>query len=509
MKKSLLMIISIALCLAWVALGAFIITFEEYEAFKLVSIVFLTGITFLLAQNLRVFTGVQQKNIFKSRIYFSIKVVLVCFIFALLHYINTYQFWSWDFTVQKLYQVREASFKLTKSLIKQHDLTLTFWGTRDQWNQSEELLNSYRQVSSRVKLQWIDPDKKPALAKTVEGRTLPLLHLEYGDQKKWVETIDEWVISMALNSLKEKKNTSVCFLSTHQTLSLLDESDIGLSSLKGLLQSEGYRIHTVELNAEEKLQECHILTIIGAKDDFLPAELDQLSALTQKMPLLIALGPSQDTSKIKHLKDWLAQLHVKTSGTPVLDQSVLQFGEEAINVLWEAHYHQQTNEWSSLKNIQGRVLWQLTTAFEISDHVSPIIWSQAFPKTWQEASWKEVLSGKVTFNDKEDKKGPLPLMVEVISSSHQPIVVVGTDRLWMNGFKNYPANMNLFLVTVKKLLKENMEESVTPVMLRDEKLYLYSSQANLIFYLSIIVMPSLMLLLAYWVFRKNSLVTQG
>ena len=55
-----------------------------------------------------------------------------------------------------------------------------------------------------MKLQWIDPDKKPALAKTVEGRTLPLLHLEYGDQKKWVETIDEWVISMALNSLKEK-----------------------------------------------------------------------------------------------------------------------------------------------------------------------------------------------------------------------------------------------------------------------------------------------------------------
>lgn len=512
MKNIFLLSLLLLVAVAWIALGAFSVYFEEYGTFKIIALMFLSGVSFLIIQNFNLLKGKQQFSNFKSRLFYSIKVVLVFFIFAILHFLNTHQHWNVDLTIQEIYKVRQASLDLAKSLTKDHDLQLTFWGTREQWNQVEELLVNFRNVSSRVKLQWIDPDKNPELAKTVEGHQLPVLNIEYKGQKKWIETIDEWVISVYLNSLKEKKNKTLCFLSTHETLSVMDESDSGLSELKKLAQGEGYTIQTMDLLDREKQQSCHSLIVIGAKDDFLLSELQLLNELNLKIPLIIALSISSDTEKSKNIKNWLAQYGLKTLGTPVLDQSVMQFGEEAINVLWESQHHQLPADWEHLKNVRGRVLWQLTTAFSIISpntskeklHITPVIFSQPFPQSWQESSWKEVLSGKVTFDDKNDIKGPLPLMVEITSEKRQPMIVLGTDRLWSNGFRNYPANMNVFLMLMKKLLNDPQINTEEPILLREEKLYLHESQANLIFYLSIIVMPLLMLLLAFFIFKRNS-----
>jgi hypothetical protein len=504
MKKYLVVIMFILVIISWITLGAFVVYFEEYETFKLIAFLFLCGISFLVFQNINVLSGKQKISYFKSRLFFSIKCVLVFFIFSLLHYINSYQSWTFDLTFQKLYKVRDVSLDLTKMLANQKPLQFTFWGTREHWNQSEELLNNYKRVSPNVKLKWINPDTNPEMNKLIEGRELPLLYLEFGEHKKWVENIDEWVINTALNSFKEKKNSLLCFLATHRTLSIQDDSPSGLSSLKTFMQSEGFSIQNVELTANESLSTCQVLLIVGPQDDFLINEIQIIENFAKKFPLVVALSANSEPQHLKNFKRWLQKNNIQTQGTPVLDQSVMKFGEEAINVLWESQFHEFPAEWINLSKIKGRVLWQLTTAFEEGKNIKTIMSSQKFPQTWQESSWKEVLSGKVTFDEKSDKKGPLSLMIALKSPEVFHLVALGTDRLWMNGFKNYPANFNVFSTVINTLLNVEMENSIPPVMLRDEKLYLHVAQAQLIFYLSIIVMPVMMLILAFLVFRKNS-----
>jgi hypothetical protein len=508
MKKSLTLVIYILLIFAWIALGAFSLYFSEYAVFKICSFIFLSGLSYLIFQHVNILGSKFKITFFKKKLFLTIKAVLVLFIFCLLHFLNTQQKWTLDLTLQKLYQVRKASIELVKTLTKDNKLIMTFWGTREQWNQYEDLLLSYKNASNNVQLNWINPDKNPELAIQIQGRELPQLSIEYGAKKQWVDTLDEWLISVTLNTLKEKNNKLVCFLSTHQTIPIDSVAEDGLSEFKKVLQSEGFSIQYIDLNSMLEAKTCQAVLIVGPKDDFLVSEIKMLTELAKMLPLILAITPSVDKKYLFNLRQWINQLGVSSIGSPVIDQSVLQFGEQAINVLWTNQQHDIDSNWSNLALVKGRVLFQLTTAFDLSkssqSKITPIIYTQAYPSTWQEANWDGVIAGKVTFNDESDKKGPLPILVSLESSQIHQLILVGTDRLWINGLKNYPANFNLGVNLIKTLVKDTVTSSASSIVLRDEKLFLHNSQAKLVFYLSIVVMPILMLLFAFLIFRKNT-----
>lgn len=508
MKKSFIFIIVFLLIVAWLSLGAFCIYFPEYAAFKICSFIFLLGISYFIGQNSQLARSGLKIVFFKNKLLLSIKVVLVFFIFCMLHFLNSHQHWAVDLTLQKLYQVRNASIALVKNLTAEQNLVLTFWGTREQWNEYEDLLLSYKAASSKVQLQWVDPDKNPEKATSIQGRNLPILSVEYGSKKQWVETIDEWVISVALNGLREKKNKFICFISTHQTVPIESTTEEGSSEFKTLLQSEGFTVQNTSLINKEQTNSCNILFLIGPKDDLLIPEIKLLQDYAKTIPLVIAIAPSVDKKYLYNLRRWFSQLGVYTEGSPVIDQSVLQLGEQAINVLWESQHHQIDENWPKLAQVKGRVLFQLTTAFDEVKHsdskITPLIFSQPFPSTWQEANWDGVIAGKVTFEEKVDKKGPAALVVAIENPQIKQLVLLGTDRLWMNGLKNYPANFSLGLNIVKTLVNDVSQSTGNSVVLREEKLYLHNAQAKLIFYLSIVVMPFMMFILAFIVFRKNA-----
>lgn len=509
MKKMLIYLITFILLICWIALGAFGIYFTEYGIFKIISFLFLSSVTFLYVKYLHILKSQKLLFLFRYKLLLSIKAVIVFFIFCMLHYLNTKQHSTFDLTLQKLYKVRAASTDLVKDLAVDHEIVFTFWGTKDHWLQNEELLLNYKDVSEKVKVHWINPDKNPEKASMVQGRELPILLLEYAGKKQWIEVLDEWVISIALKGFKQKNEKRVCFLSTHQVRDIESNNDEGLSEFKNLIQSEGYVVQKFNLTNEEQAKNCHLMMVIGPRDDFLQSEIELLKNYIKTKPIIFALGAINDQAFNKNLRKWIKSWGVDSSWAPMIDQSVMQFGEEAINILWEANHHQIAEPWSMLSQIKGRVLLQLTTSFEKqamphNTTIDPVIFSQPFPKTWQESDWEGVTSGKVIFDEKKDKKGPLAMGISIKGADLNQVILIGTDRLWMNGFKNYPANFTLGLNLLKSVLNDTPSVSSESVILREERLFLHQSQANLIFYLSIIVMPLIMLVLAFLIFRKNS-----
>lgn len=509
--KKLNLILKTLLLVSWFSWGAFIFYFSEFNAFKLISFLFLVGCTIFLLQ----ITKGKAKEISYAykieKIYLALNTIIIFFIFCLFHYLNSKINFSIDLTHQKLHRTKSNTEKQIKSLIANSEVKMTFWGNRDHWNEYEDLLLFYKNISSKVILKWIDPNKNPEKANEVQGRKLPLLFLEYEDQRQWVDPIDEWTIGLALNGLQKKNQKVVCFFSSHQTPDISSRDADGYFEFKQFLQNNGFKIQVSTSATDEGLQHCELVILSGAKDDFLDDEIKSLNNFINQKPLIIALDPWVKDFYLKKFRSWLEKFGIESTGTPVLDQSVVQLGEEAINVLWESVTQNNNEKWNRLSDIQGRSLWQLTTGFSFNQSKKsefdfyPVIVSKKFPSTWQENDWSEFNSGKVKYNKNLDKEGPIPLAVHVTGKNNKNnILIIGTSRLWMNGFAGFPANFQIGKVFIEYMLGEDSTNAAPVISLVEEKILLHQGQANLIFYFSIIIMPTILLLIAYWIFKKNN-----
>lgn len=512
-RKTMFRIVLTTLLLAWIAWGAFVFYFPEYFSFKLTAFLFLVGLSVVAYQVRDGFSKKSKRMYSREQLYLAIQFVLIFFATCLLHNLNKRQHWGVDATHQKLYQVKSSTNEIVSELTKQGTLKLTFWGTREHWRQYEDLLLFYKSNSSKLSLEWINPDKNPEKAKNIQGRTLPLLLAEFQDKRQWIDPIDEWTMGLAFKGFMKTHHKMLCFLNTHQTVDIQSKEVDGYSEFKDFLQSEGYKIQNFNLDSDTDFSHCDLAIIAGAKDDFLGAEIQHLKSLSQKIPLVVAMDPWAKDVVLKNLRNWLKTFGLESFGTPVMDQTVVELGEEPINVLWESTNHTHDVAWQRLNEVRGRTLWQLTTAFSVAKNlptkteskIVPLVWTQAFPGTWQEKDWSEITSGKVVFKENDDLKGPLLLALQIQGSEKENIVVLGTSRVWMNGFAGYSANFSFGRAVMMTLLKDN-NVNMPIVTLKEEKLLLHRDQANLIFYFSIIIVPLLMLFFAYLIFKKNNQV---
>lgn len=511
--KKVMILLKILTIIAWFVWGAFVAYFDEYNVFKLVSFLFLIACSVFLYLTSSVKHTETNYEYRVEKFYWALKTIIILFIFCLLHLINSKIVSSVDLTHQKLYKLKRNSSEQVKNLTQSGILKMKFWGTKDHWNLYEDLLLFYKNISNRVELQWIDPNINPEKANEISGRKLPLLSLEFGEQLQWVDPIDEWTIGMSLTGFQKKSQKIICFFQSHQAHEIDSKEAEGYLEFKQFLQGNGYKIQHADFRPAAGVAHCDLLIIAGIKDDFLEDEIKLLTHYAKSKPMIIAIDPWGKDFYLKKFRNWMESFGISSIGTPILDQSVVQLGEEAINVLWENSPEERIGPWQNISEIQGRSIWQLTTglSFKESNKISllhfPLIVSKKFPTSWQEKNWNEFSSGKVNFEKGVDIEGPITMAMHVkgIEKDNKiNMIVLGTSRVWMNGFASFSANFHLGKVFIEGLLGES-KTSAPVITLVEEKILLHQGQANLILYFSIFIVPSLLLLFAYWVFRKNNL----
>ncbi|MGH9678627.1 MAG: DUF7088 domain-containing protein, partial [Candidatus Acidiferrales bacterium] len=118
---------------------------------------------------------------------------------------------SYDSTSNKRFSLSEQTAKIVKGLTQ--PATITYFDKTSNFGNAKDLLSRYTDLSSKVHLDYVDPDKNPQLTRaagvTKYGTTVVQIGMKKDDAKNLTE---EDVTGAMIRDLKSGTRT-VCFLS--------------------------------------------------------------------------------------------------------------------------------------------------------------------------------------------------------------------------------------------------------------------------------------------------------
>jgi ABC-type uncharacterized transport system involved in gliding motility auxiliary subunit len=239
---------------------------------------------------------------------------------------------SYDATANKQFSLSDQTVKAVKGLKK--DVTVTYFGETTQFQQARDLLGRYASLSPKLKIDYIDPVKKPQLARAAGVHQLGTIVVDTGERKEDAKSLEEQEITGALiRSLKGGERTA-CFLSGSGEHGLDDTGGGGFSTLKEALEHNNYKTRSVNLAQpaaplgtaaapvigqvqQAKLEipkDCSVLVSGGPKLAYSPAETAAIKAFVEGggsalflMDTPLRIGPQEGTESpevVKLLAGW-------------------------------------------------------------------------------------------------------------------------------------------------------------------------------------------------------------
>ena len=117
---------------------------------------------------------------------------------------------SYDATSNKRYSLSEQTVKVVKGLKQDAHISYFDQGTRFQ--QAKDKLDLYANLSPKVHVEYVDPDKKPELAREAGIKNYGTTIVQIGANKNEAKSTSEEEITGAL--IRDLKHTArtVCFV---------------------------------------------------------------------------------------------------------------------------------------------------------------------------------------------------------------------------------------------------------------------------------------------------------
>ena len=139
---------------------------------------------------------------------------------------------SYDATSNKRYSLSDQTAKIVKGL--KQDATITYFNQSTRFHEGKDLLDEYANLSPKVRVEYVDPDKNPQAAReagiTEFGTAIVQVGLKKDEAKSMTE---EGITGAFIRDLKGNTRT-VCFASGSGEHQLDDSQRQGLSQFKDL-----------------------------------------------------------------------------------------------------------------------------------------------------------------------------------------------------------------------------------------------------------------------------------
>src|SRR6202012_1695313 len=117
---------------------------------------------------------------------------------------------SLDTTSNKRYSLSDEARKAIGGL--KQNATITYFNQSTRFREGKDVLDQYANLSSKVKVEYVDPDKNPQVAREAGIRNLGTAVVEIGAKKEEAKSMTEEGITGAfIRDLKSSTRT-VCFV---------------------------------------------------------------------------------------------------------------------------------------------------------------------------------------------------------------------------------------------------------------------------------------------------------
>jgi gliding motility-associatede transport system auxiliary component len=437
----------------------------------------------------------------KYTAYVTLYIAVIIAVLVLANYLAQSRNFSYDSTANKQFSLSPQTKKIVGEL--KHDVTIDYFDKTSNFSGAggaKDLLDRYSSLSSKVHVNYIDPDKKPQIAKAMGVHTYGTIFVQVNGRKEEAKGLTEEEITGAIVRAMKGGVRTVCVVEGSGEHGLDDTGPDGYSSLKQMLESSNYKTQVIHLVEKAEVpQACTVLLIGGPRLDYIPPAVNAIKTYVENGGrALIALDPPLNMGE-EHIADnaaltgQLADWGVSLDRDLVIDTNPVKqlFGFSAAVVLVTSYDSQTIVD--PLKNSASA--FPLARSMETKS-VDKTTVDKLFDSSEDSFGTMNLASQNVDPNAKSNKKGPLTLAAAGTYNSGKPgkdgrFVVIGSSAWMANNIlpARSLANRDLFLNMMNWLSSDEDLISIRPKEPEDRRLTMTVAQMRLLMYCSLIGLP--------------------
>ena len=239
---------------------------------------------------------------------------------------------SFDSTANKQFSLSDQTIKAVKGL--KQDVNVTYFGETETFRQARDLLDRYTTLSPKFHAQYVDPVKKPQLAREAGVRQEGTIVVKAADRKEDAKSLTEEEVTGALIRAIKGGERNACFLSGSGEHGLDDTTGSGFSALKDSLEHNNYKTRSVNpaqgasasapgaapvigqvAQAHVEIpKDCTVLVVGGPKLAYSPAEVAAIKTYIEgggsalfMLDTPLRIGPQEGNENpdlVKLLAEW-------------------------------------------------------------------------------------------------------------------------------------------------------------------------------------------------------------
>ncbi|MGB9144427.1 MAG: GldG family protein [Acidobacteriaceae bacterium] len=417
---------------------------------------------------------------------------------------------QYDATSNKQYSLSEETHKIVGGLSQ--DATITYFNVSTRFAQGRDLLDEYANLSPKVKVEYVDPEKDPEAAREYGIESMPAVTVTLnGHTEKANDVTEEGITGAFIRDIKGNTRT-VCFVAGSGEHQLDDTSPNGLTDLKAVLGRDSYQTKSIDLVGSDQIpSDCTAVVVAGPTGNYEQPEVSAIRTYVENggraMFLLdppLQMGPNT-IAENDALTSLLAGWGVTADKDLVLDLNpvgqLLGLGPQVPLV---TSYTSQP----IVAEMKGS-----TTGFPMSrsltvKNAEHTMVQPLFSSSDSSLATMNLSSPKVSVSDPNNKKGPLTLAAAGTYDTGKPnsqgrFVVVGSSIWASNRFLRFNGNSDLAGNAINWLCSDEDLISIRPKPPENRPITMTGGQMVTVRIISQFVLPLIVILAGIFVWWKR------
>jgi len=415
---------------------------------------------------------------------------------------------SYDATSNKRYSLSDQTKKIVTGL--KQDATITYFNQSTRFQDGKDLLDEYANLSPKVRIAYVDPDKNPQAARAAGIREFGTALVQIGEKKETAKAITEEGLTGAF--IRDLKGTtrSVCFVTGSGEHRIDDSERDGFSQFKDLVARDEYQSKSIDLLQKAEVPaDCTALVVAGPTHDYQQPEVDAIKNYVEgggraffmlDPPIQFGTSPVGENDALTSL---LQSWGVTLNKDMILDLNpVGQLAGLGPQVALVTTYTTQP----IVAQMRGSAVgFPLSRSMDIKNSDKTTV-EKLFDSSSSSLATGNLNSPEVSVADPRNRKGPLTIAAAGTYNTGKPssegrFVVAGSSSWAANRFLGFNGNSDLALNAVNWLSSDEDLISIRPKQQEDRRITMTRAQLNVVRGTSQFVLPLIVIItgtLVWW-----------
>ncbi len=426
-----------------------------------------------------------------------ISVVSTLGIIIVINYLMFKTDMRFDVTENKLHTVSTQTLRVINNIQDEINITGFFKETGADRSGFQDLAKEYTRRNDDIKVALINPDKEPGLAKKYGVTEYGSVVLVRGDKFVKLRLTDpisggilknsEEEITNAILKLTRDSEKTLYVLAGHGQRDMGNSVDAeGLGLLRKAIVDEGYNVREfMILRGEDLPVKDSTLLVAAPQKAFSLKELQYIKSYLNNGGRAVFLIEPRSGKELASVLDGYG---FELTDDVIIDpSSKLEGGGDIAPIVSDYPIHEITEDF------RFATIFPYSRSLDaVNGSYNTIVLANTGEYSWSERNF-ELFDEGVAQKEESDKPGPLGVAAVGEGNNNGRIAVFGSADFVSNVFLEFSGNRDLFLNTLNWVSGDENLITIRPKKSNSGILTITTKQADLIFIITVVVIPAVIL----------------